>query len=62
MAALLATHAGVLKIVRGVKNGEHDVEDNLRSTLIEVADLISAVILPVCDGASLEDGMVYDLF
>ncbi|KAI1763161.1 hypothetical protein GGR53DRAFT_521153 [Hypoxylon sp. FL1150] len=57
MAALWATHAGILKIVRDVKNGKHDMDDddNLSSALIDVADCISIIILPVCDGASPED-------
>lgn len=56
VAALWAAHTGIQKISQDVKNGKHDVEDDLNSMLIEIADRISIIILPVCDGAALDDG------
>ncbi|KAI1775693.1 hypothetical protein F4818DRAFT_440970 [Hypoxylon cercidicola] len=55
IATLWAVHAGILKIVQDVRNGKRDVKDGSYDTLIEVADRISTIILPVCDGVSSED-------
>ncbi|XXG95050.1 hypothetical protein Hte_001310 [Hypoxylon texense] len=55
VAALWASHAAILRIARNVQDEKDDTKDNLNSTLIEIADRISSIILPVCDGASLDD-------
>ncbi|KAI0173324.1 hypothetical protein GGR52DRAFT_381226 [Hypoxylon sp. FL1284] len=52
VAALWAACAVVLKIAQDVKKGKRDIED---SALYEIADRISAAIVPVCDGASLDE-------